>query len=340
MESHLKQLKEKALAEIKKITSAEELKKIETKYFGRKGELAELLKKLKTLAAEEKPKIGQLANEVKVELESLLANVKYEFRENSQKEAFRPRLDITLPGVKKPIGHLHPLTLVQNELQDVFRQMGFMIVDGPEVESEYYNFEVLNIPENHPARDMQDTFYLKERDHLVMRTHTSNQQVRALERFGSPLRAVFPGRVFRYEATDASHDTTFYQLEGLMVDEDISISNLIAILKSMLKAIFKRDLKIRLRPSYFPFVEPGLEVDASCAICDGSGCSVCKQTGWVEILGSGLVHPRVLEAAGLNAKKYSGFAFGLGLTRLAMMKYGIDDIRLLLSGDKRFLDQF
>jgi len=339
MESHLKKLKDKALEEIKKITSFDELKKIETKYLGRKGELTEALKKLKDLAIEEKPKMGQLANEIKVEVEGFLSKVKFELQERTEEKASNV-LDITLPGLKKPIGHLHPITLVQNELQDVFRQMGFMVIDGPEVESEYYNFEVLNIPKNHPARDMQDTFYLKDHDSWVMRTHTSNQQVRALEQYGSPLRAVFPGRVFRYEATDASHDTTFYQLEGLMVDENISISNLMAVLKAMLKAIFKRDLKVRLRPSYFPFVEPGLEIDASCAICDGNGCSVCKQTGWVEILGSGLVHPRVLEAVGLDSKKYSGFAFGLGLTRLAMMKYGINDIRLLLSGDKRFLDQF
>lgn len=348
MELNLKQLKDRALEEIKKITlaarsgsaTAAQLQILEAKYLGRKGELAQVLKKIKEVAAAEKPKLGLLANEVKTEIEGLFFNLKAEFKETVAETSHQPWLDVTLPGLKKPVGHLHPLTQVQQELEETFKQMGFITVDGPEVESEFYNFEVLNMPASHPARDLQDTFYLKDHSDLVMRTQTSNQQVRALEQYGSPLRAIFSGRVFRFEATDASHDTTFYQLEGLMVDKNISITNLLAVLQVMLKAIFKREIKMRVRPSYFPFVEPGLEVDAVCAICDGQGCSVCKQTGWVEILGSGLVHPKVLQSAGLDPKEYSGFAFGLGVTRLVMMKYGIPDIRLLLGGDLRFLEQF
>jgi len=339
MESHLKQLKDKALEEIKKITSSEELKKIETKYLGRKGELTEALKKLKDLAVEEKPKMGQLANEIKLEVEGFLNKVKFEFQERTEEKAGHV-LDITLPGIKKSVGHLHPITLIQQQVVEIFSKMGFLVWEGPEVESDYYNFKSLNIPESHPARDMQDTFYLKDHADWVMRTHTSNQQVWALEKYGAPLRAIFPGRVFRSEATDASHAAPFYQLEGLMVGKDISVANLIAVMRSLLKEVFKRDVKVRLRPGYFPFVEPGFELDMNCLICGGEGCKVCKFGGWVETMPCGLVHPQVLEYAGLDTKEYSGFAFGLGLTRLAMMKYGIDDVRLNFSDDLRFLEQF
>jgi phenylalanyl-tRNA synthetase alpha chain len=218
--------------------------------------------------------------------------------------------------------------------------MGFMILDGPELESDYYNFEALNIPTWHPARDTQDTFYIEAKEKLLLRTQTSPVQVRAMQKYGAPLRCVVPGRVFRNEATDVSHDHTFYQLEGLMIDKDISITNLIAVMKELLSGIFKREVNVRLRPGYFPFVEPAFELDIQCLICGGKGCSVCKQSGWLELLPCGLVHPNVLKAGGIDPKKYSGFAFGLGLTRLVMMKYKIDDIRLLQSGDLRFLNQF
>lgn len=334
-------LKEKASREIKKSQAFDELKNLEKKYLGRKGELTNVLRQLKDLAKEEKPKVGQLANEVKRELSQLISDLKYEFEQKKGSEVKKQEwFDATLPGQKFSVGHLHPITIVTKQLVEAFTRMGFIVLEGPEVESEYYNFEALNIPATHPSRDIMDTFYLKDKPGWVMRTHTSNQQVRAIEKYGVPLRAVFPGRCFRYEATDASHETTFYQMEGLMINKDISIANLIAVMKALLKEVLRREVKVRLRPGYFPFVEPGFELDVSCLICSGKGCPVCKHSGWVEILPCGLVHPKVLEYGGLNPKEYSGFAFGLGLTRLAMMKYQIDDIRLLLSGDLRFLNQF
>jgi phenylalanyl-tRNA synthetase alpha chain len=238
------------------------------------------------------------------------------------------------------------------EIEDILYSMGFKVLDGPELESDYYNFVALNMPEDHPSRDMQDTFFiedwaeateaknLKENDKLVLRTQTSNMQIRAIEKYGAPLRIISAGRCFRYEASDASHDSSFYQVEGLMIDKDISVANLIGVIKMVLKAIFRRDVEIRLRPGYFPFVEPAFELDISCLICQGKGCPVCKKSGWLELIPCGMVHPRVLEFGGLDPKKWSGFAFGMGFTRLVMMRYGIDDIRLLLNGDLRFIKQF
>jgi len=262
--------------------------------------------------------------------------------QNKQQQNF---VDTTLPGEKIVSGHLHPLTLVQRDLEKIFSSMGFMILDGPELESDYYNFEALNIPKTHPARDMQDTFYIdhknKDGEHdMVMRTHTSNVQVRAMEKYGAPLRCVVPGRAFRSEATDACHEHTFNQMEGLMIDKNISLANMIAVMQELLSGVFRREVKVRIRPGFFPFVEPGVELDINCAICGGKGCSSCKHSGWLEILPAGLVHPNVLRAGGIDPKKYQGFAFGLGLSRLVMMKYGIDDIRLLQSGDLHFLKQF
>jgi phenylalanyl-tRNA synthetase alpha chain len=248
------------------------------------------------------------------------------------------KLDRTLPGTGHSMGCIHPIALVQMELEDIFQGMGFTVLSGFEVEQEHYNFDALNIPSDHPARDMQDTYWLT--NGMLMRTHTSANQVRAMERFGAPLRAIFPGRCFRYEATDASHENTFYQLEGLMVDEGISVANLIAVMKSLLSQIFRREVVVRLRPGFFPFVEPGFELDLQCVLCGGRGCSTCKGGGWIELIPCGLVHPRVLEYGRIDTSKYSGFAFGLGLTRLAMMKFGIPDIRLMNSGDIRFYEQF
>ncbi len=357
MKKELENLKKEILGKLAEVKDSEYLRKLEIKYFGRRGELNKILRGIKNLGTEEKKELGRLANETKAELQARLLEARNVLSGRSGRGDF---LDVTLPGEKIRAGHLHPLTLIQNELEDLFSALGFMILDGPELESEYYNFEALNIPAYHPARDMQDTFYVetqmatnnsqiatnveqiatKAREGLVMRTHTSPVQVRAMQKYGAPLRCVVPGRVFRCEATDATHEHTINQIEGLMIDKNISLANLISVLTGMLSGIFDQEVKLRIRPGYFPFVEPGLEVDMSCTICGGKSCPSCKHTGWLEMLGAGLVHPRVLEAGGINPKEYSGFAFGLGIDRLAMMKYGINDIRLFNSGDLRFLSQF
>jgi phenylalanyl-tRNA synthetase alpha chain len=251
-------------------------------------------------------------------------------------------IDVTMDAGGRQIGHLHPMTQLIKDLEKLFSSMGFMVLDGPELESDYYNFEALNIPAWHPARDSQDTFYVEgsKDEKLLLRTHTSPVQIRAMQKYGAPLRCVVPGRVFRNEATDASHEHTFYQIEGLMVDENISIANLIAVMKEMVKGIYGKELNVRLRPGYFPFVEPGFELDIACSFCNGKGCPVCKHTGWIEMGGSGLVHPKVLAHGGIDPKKYTGFAFGMGITRLLMLKHGIDDIRQIMGGDLRFIKQF
>jgi phenylalanyl-tRNA synthetase alpha chain len=253
---------------------------------------------------------------------------------NTKKELFDP----TIPGEKVDFGHLHPLTLVQRKCREIFGEMGFSVALGPEIETEWYNFDALNIPKDHPARDMWDTFWLK--NGKLLRTHTSPVQIRYMEKNNPPIRIIAPGRIFRHEATDASHEINFYQLEGLMIDKDISVSNFKAIIQEFLSRFFKKPTEIRLRPSYFPFTEPSFEIDMSCVVCEGTGCSVCSQTGWIELMGAGMVHPKVLNAGKINPKHWQGFAFGIGLDRLAMMKYKIDDIRLLYSGDLRFLEQF
>ena len=346
MKDKLQEIKNRVLKEIKEINLPEELEKLEKNYLGRKGEFTKLIKDIKDLAVEQRPVMGKLANEIKNDLTDAFLEVKNNINNSlDQTKDFRSSFDPTLQASKKEIGHLHPNTIIQNEVVDIFSSLGFSVLDGPELESEYYNFEALNIPETHPARDMQDTFFVekgkeyKNEYELVMRTHTSNQQVRAIERLGAPLRAIFPGKCFRNEATDASHDNTFYQLEGLMIDQNISIANLVAVMNNLLSQVFNKEVKTRLRPGYFPFVEPGFELDFSCVICGGQGCSVCGD-GWVELIPCGLVHPKVLEYGGLDPQKWTGFAFGMGLTRLVMMKYGIDDIRLLQSGDIRFTKQF
>ncbi len=341
MEIDIKKIKDQALKEIEGIKNSQEWQDIRNKYFSRKsGELAKLIKDVKDVSEDLKPKLGAMANQVKEEISSALEEKRSEIEGKKEGKIEKDFIDVTLEVEKYKLGHLHPMTQIQNELEDIFKSLGFMILDGPELESDYYNFEALNIPEWHPARDIQDTFYIESKDNLLLRTHTSPVQVRAMQKYGAPLCCVVPGRVFRNEATDASHDHTFYQLEGLMVDKDISIANLVAVMKEMLSAIFKQEVKVRLRPGYFPFVEPGFELDFGCLICKGKGCSVCKQTGWIEFVGSGIVHPNVLKYGGIDPDKWSGFAFGLGTTRLVMMKYGIDDIRLLQSGDLRFLGQF
>lgn len=330
----IKKIKQDFLKEIEKVKTSKALTDLEIKYLGRKGEMTRILRDLKNLAVNERPKIGALANQIKQEIAQEIKKVAAVVKGKDVAE----EIDVTRPGKEIHFGHLHPSTQVQYELEEIFKSMGFMVLEGPEVESDYYNFEALNIPPHHPARDAQDTFYLE--DGHLMRTHTSPMQVRTMEKYGAPLRAVFPGRVFRYEATDARHENTFYQLEGLMIDKDINIGHLVAVMKEIFSGVLKKEVKVRLRPGYFPFVEPGFELDVECLVCGGKGCPVCKNTGWVEMIGCGMVHPNVLRFGKIDPQKWSGFAFGLGFTRLIMLKYSIDDIRLFLSGDLRFLRQF
>ncbi len=352
METQLKNLQSEALSAIEKTKTPEDLKSLEVKYLGRKGELTQILRGLKDLPPEEKKKAGQLSNSVKKTLEDVLETKKAKLETAEIEKALKKDFfDTTIPGDARPLGHIHPLTQIQEEVERIFNQMGFGIMDGPEVESEYYNFESLNIPSDHPARDMQDTFFIKDKDDgkhgkMVLRTHTSPVQIRTMEKYGAPLRIIVPGRVFRYEATDAGHDTTFYQVEGLLIEKDISLSHLKGVMAEFLSRLFGKPVKVRFRPGYFPFVEPGLELDFSCLICDNTGqregedCKVCKKTGWIEFMGAGMVHENVLKAGGIDPKKYQGWAFGFGLTRLVMMRYAIDDIRLLTNSDLRFLKQF
>jgi phenylalanyl-tRNA synthetase alpha chain len=350
MQSALETVRTEALAAIAKATTLAELDVVDITYAGRKeGKLTELLRGLKDLSPEEKKVVGPLANAVKNDVSAAIVARRQDLERVALDATLaHDTLDVTLPGKTRPRGHLHPNSIVQYELEDVFTAMGFMIADGPELESDYFNFEALNVPAHHPARDMQDTFYVNAKtlgtpvgdEKIVLRTQTSNAQVRTLLKYGAPLRAVIPGRVFRYEDIDASHENTFYQMEGMMVDKNISIANLLAVMKTLLRSILKRDVTVRLRPGFFPFVEPGFELDIQCLVCGGPGCSVCKHSGWVELLPCGMIHPNVLKAGGVDPNIYSGFAFGLGLTRMVMMRYGLDHIRLLNSGDLRFLQQF
>lgn len=331
---------ENALAAIAAAVTEQDLKRVHEACFGRKdGYFGQVGKLLKSIPADEKPSVGKVFNETKQALEEAYNRRADEIRSKAQNQRLQAEwLDLTLPAPGPWPGSLHPVTQIQNEIEDLFTSLGFAVLDGPEVETEYHNFDALNIPPEHPARDMQDTFWLAG-GHLL-RTHTSPVQVRGMEKLGPPLRMIAPGRVFRNEEVDASHEHTFYQVEGMMVDRNVSVANLIYFMKTLLSAIFHREAKVRLRPGYFPFVEPGFELDIQCLICGGRGCPVCKQSGWVELLPCGLVHPNVLRMSGIDPDEWGGFAFGLGLTRLAMMRYGIDDIRLFASGDLRFLRQF
>jgi phenylalanyl-tRNA synthetase alpha chain len=339
LDESIQELASRSLARIAAAESAEALEAVRVEAVGRKGALAEISKGMGKLSPEERKRIGQVLNAAKQQVETALDARKQEFDE----AALRARLDaewvdLTVPAPGPRRGHLHPITRIQRELEALFISLGFAVLDGPEVETEYYNFDALNIPPDHPARDMQDTFWLDGGN--LLRTHTSPVQVRGMERLGPPLRMIAPGRVFRNESVDASHEHTFYQLEGMMIDRDVSVAHLLYFMKTLLTAIFQRDVTVRLRPGYFPFVEPGFELDIQCLICGGPGCAVCKHSGWVELLPCGLVNPNVLRISGIDPDQWGGFAFGLGLTRLVMMRYGIDDIRHLQGGDLRFLEQF
>jgi len=335
----MQDLLDSALARIHAAATAEDLETVRVEVLGRKGVLAALSKDMGKLTPDERVARGKFINTCKQALEGAYQARKSAFVSVALAVRLDAEwLDLTVPAPGPRPGSLHPITQIQWEIEDLFRSLGFSVLDGPEVETEYYNFDALNIPADHPARDMQDTFWL-DGGHLL-RTHTSPVQVRGMEKLGPPLRMIAPGRVFRNESVDASHEHTFYQLEGMMIDRDVSVGNLIYFMKTLLTAIFKREVTVRLRPGFFPFVEPGFELDIRCLICGGSGCPVCKQSGWVELLPCGLVNPHVLRTSGIDPNEWNGFAFGLGLTRLAMMRYAIDDIRWLQSGDLRFLRQF
>ncbi|MFN9298237.1 MAG: phenylalanine--tRNA ligase subunit alpha [Acidobacteriota bacterium] len=339
MIGRIEELAGQTLGRVREAGTPEELEAVRVEVLGRKGSLAEFGKLMGKLSPEERVAAGKALNSAKTSLEAAYELKKTAF-ESAALEARLARewVDLTMPPPGIVPGSLHPLTRIQNEIESLFFSMGFAVLDGPEVETEFHNFDALNIPPDHPARDMQDTFWL-EGGHLL-RTHTSPVQVRGMQRLGPPLRMIAPGRVFRNEEVDPSHEHTFYQLEGMMVDREVSIAHLLYFMKTLLGGIFGREVTVRLRPGFFPFVEPGFELDIQCMVCGGEGCPVCKHSGWVELLPCGLVHPNVLRAGGINPDEYGGFAFGLGLTRLVMMRYLIDDIRWLQSGDLRFLKQF
>lgn len=336
MRETLESIRSRAL---KQIAQGVEPEQIKIQYLGKKGELTAVLRGMGSLSAEERPIVGQLANEVRNDIEEALNQ---KMKENQEKELEArlkaEKLDVTMPACPPAVGHVHPLTQVQRELENVFIGMGFSIVEGPEVELDYYNFQALNIPENHPARDTQDTFYIS--DNVLLRSQTSPVQVRTMEHKKPPIRIISPGRVYRSDALDSTHSPLFHQLEGLVVDRGITMGDLKGTLEIFAKKMFGESTRIRFRPHHFPFTEPSAEVDVSCFVCGGKGCRLCKGEGWIEILGAGMVHPFVLSNCGIDPEEYSGFAFGLGVERIAMTKYGIDDIRLFYENDKRFLEQF
>ncbi|MCM8796221.1 MAG: phenylalanine--tRNA ligase subunit alpha [Candidatus Omnitrophica bacterium] len=331
-------IKAKIDKEIESIDSSEALTAFRLKYLGRKGLIAELTKGIANLPSDQRASFGQEVNALKSKIISLITEK--EKRLGSVKEESFARVDITLPGISRQLGHLHPLTQTINEICEIFSRLGFSIVEGPEIETEYNNFTALNIPLEHPSRDVFDTFYLKDKNKFLLRSHTSPVQIRVMKSRKPPLAVVVPGRVYRPDAVDASHSFMFHQIEGFLVDKGIRFSDLKGSLEVFAKAIFGEEIKMRFRPHFFPFTEPSAEVDISCIICKAKGCSVCGRKGWLEILGSGMIHPEVFKQVGYNPKIYSGFAFGMGVERIAMLKYGIDDIRLFFENDLRFLKQF
>jgi len=346
MREKLEAIRVKAEAELSAITEQSELENFRVQVLGKKGELTSLLKMMGSLSAEERPIMGQVVNETRAFVEQKIAEKQTELKELELKKEIEstPVFDISVPA-NLARGSYHPITLVQRQCESVFRTMGFNIEDYSEIVTDYECFEALNIPKDHPARDMQDTYYLENGQ--LLKSHTSAAQNAIYKKYkdalvndGMPIKAIFPGRCFRNEATDACHENTFFQMEGVMVDKDISISNLIYFMKTMLSEVFQKDIKVRLRPGFFPFVEPGFELDISCLICGGEGCPSCKHSGWLELCPCGMIHPEVLKAGGIDPEEYTGFAFGLGLTRLAMMKYGVKDIRDLNSGSLKTLSQF
>lgn len=339
MRTKLEQIRKEAKHSLANLNNLELLEGFRIEYLGKKGKLTQVLRGMGGLPPEERPRIGQLANEIRAYLENKLEEKAEVLKENALVRRLEEEtIDVTMPGKHHYRGKLHPLNIVLNEIKDVFLGLGFEIAEGPEVEWDYYNFEALNMPKNHPARDTQDTFYIS--DSILLRTHTSPTQIRVMEKQKPPIKIIVPGRVYRSDAVDATHSPIFHQVEGLVVDKNITMGDLKGTLDVFAKEMFGPQTRTRFRPHHFPFTEPSAEMDVSCVTCGGQGCRICSNTGWIEILGAGMVHPRVLQYGGVDPDKYSGFAFGMGLDRVTNLRYGIDDIRLLFENDIRFLDQF
>ncbi len=339
MKQALEKIELAAREELSKIADPAELEALRIKFLGKKSELSAIMKQMAGLSAEERPVIGQLANRIRTDIEAAVSERAAQLKaEASERKLREERIDVTLPGKAPKLGKLHPMDAVMRDIEDIFIGMGFDIAEGPEVEYDYYNFEALNLPPDHPARDMQDTFYIT--DNILLRTQTSPVQIHVMESKKPPIRIISPGRVYRSDAVDATHSPIFHQIEGLVVDKGITMANLVGTLDMLMKRLYGDECRIRLRPHHFPFTEPSAEVDVLCFNCGGKGCSMCKGEGYVELLGAGMVHPKVLANCGIDPEVYSGFAFGLGLERIVMRKYGINDMRLLYENDLRFLEQF
>lgn len=339
MKEQLNNIRVQAEKELSAAETIQDMENVRVKFLGKKGELTSVLRGMGALSAEERPIIGQIANEVREALENKIEELKKKLQNKERDlKLSQEVVDVTIPGKRKVLGKKHPLTIVMDEIKEVFIGMGYEIAEGPEIEKDYYNFEALNIPKNHPARDVQDTFYINE--NMLLRTQTSPVQIRVMENKKPPIKIICPGRVYRSDAVDATHSPIFHQVEGLVVDKGVTMGDLIGTLKIFAKSLFGEKTDIRLRPHHFPFTEPSAEVDVSCWTCGGKGCRVCKNEGWIEILGAGMVHPKVLEVCGIDPEVYSGFAFGLGAERTAMGRFNIDDMRLLYENDIRFLKQF
>jgi phenylalanyl-tRNA synthetase alpha chain len=339
MEDELRKIREEAIEKIGKCSALENLNDVRVNYLGKKGELTALLKSMKDVPPEERPKVGQMVNDTRNEIESALSEAVRRMQDKLLDARLKNEtIDVTLPAKKNRVGHSHPNTIALEEVEDIFTGMGYEVIEGPEIEKDYYNFEALNIPADHPAKDEQDTFYIN--GDLLLRTQTSSTQVHEMEKGRLPIRMIAPGRVFRADAVDATHSPSFHQVEGLVIDKNVTFADLKGTLAEFARAIFGPDTKVKFRPHHFPFTEPSAEMDVSCFKCGGKGCRFCKGEGWIEILGCGMVHPHVLEMSGIDPEEYTGFAFGVGLERIALLKYEIDDMRLLYENDVRFLKQF
>ncbi len=339
MQDKLKNILDLAINQINESEGMDKLNEIRVAFLGKKGELTSVLKSMKDVAPEDRPKVGQMVNETRAQLETLLEEKKADFAKKMREAQIKSEtIDVTLPAKKQTIGHRHPNTIALEEIEEIFTGMGYEVIEGPEVEFDYYNFEALNIPANHPAKDEQDTFYITK--DILLRTQTSSVQVHEMEKGKLPIRMIAPGRVFRSDEVDATHSPSFHQVEGLVIDKNVTFADLKGTLAEFAKQLFGEETKVKFRPHHFPFTEPSAEMDVSCFKCGGSGCRFCKGSGWIEILGCGMVHPHVLEMSGIDPEEYVGFAFGVGLERVALLKYEIDDMRLLYENDQRFLNQF
>lgn len=339
MKEKLQAIREEAIRKMEESDALDKLNDIRVAYLGKKGKLTEVMKGMKDVAAEERPKVGQLVNDTRKAIEEKLDEVKRELAEAAREAKMKEEvIDVTLPAKKNNVGHRHPNTIALEDVENIFVGMGYEVVEGPEIEYDYYNFEALNIPANHPAKDEQDTFYIN--DKIVLRTQTSPVQAREMEKGKLPIRMIAPGRVFRADEVDATHSPSFHQIEGLVVDKNITFADLKGTLAEFAKEMFGENTKVKFRPHHFPFTEPSAEMDMTCFKCGGKGCRMCKGSGWIEILGCGMVHPKVLKMSGIDPEEYTGFAFGIGLERITLLKYEIDDMRLLYENDTRFLKQF